>query len=307
MPVEEDASLLNRRLFILDVRKAKRSWKSFWLLLLPLGALTAADPARMEKTFDTTAHPRISVANLTGPVVVRGWEKTQVHAICTTSSPHVEVDTEPLPGKGPAEKIHFDTHVLDPLAASKDLVADYSIEVPVGASLEIRNRQGSVQIDNLQGDASVESVGGTISAREVAGHLAVRSVGGDIEVVRPSGRVEASSITGNLHFVSPMGAKLHGSTTSGKIVYAGDFVSGSDYVLSSYSGDIEILCPPSASFELNAKTVRGKLDNALALIPKRHSPSPLSSGSSLLGTHNTGNATVELTSFSGTIRIRPQP
>ncbi len=301
--------MLNRLSFVLDARKDKRkgNLKAFWLLCLPLGVLTTAGPARVEKTFDTTPHPRISVTNLMGPVVIRGWERAQVHAVCTTSSPHVEVDIEPLPGNGPAEKIHFDTHVLDPLASSKDQAADYSIDVPVGASMEIRNRQGSVQIENLQGEASVESVGGTISVRDVGGHLAVRSVGGDIEVIRPSGRVEASSITGNLHFVSPTGSQLRGTTTSGKIVYEGDFVSGGDYVLSSYSGDMDILCPPSASFELNAKTVRGKLDNALPITPKRHSPSPLSSGSSLLGTHNTGNATVELTSYSGAIRIRPQP
>jgi hypothetical protein len=39
---------------------------------------------------------------------------------------------------------------------------------------------------------------------------------------------------------------------------------------------------------------------------RRQSASPLSSSNSLLGTYNTGRANVELTSFSGTIHIRPQ-
>ncbi len=306
MAQEEDA-LLKGWSVVRKTRTIKEGWKSLWLFLLPLGALTAAGPARMDKTFQTTPNPRISLTNLTGQVVVKGWERAQVHAVCTTSSPRVEVDTEPIPDNGPAEKIHFDTHVLDPLVTGKDQMADYSIEVPVGSSLEIRNRQGSVQIDNLQGDASVESVGAMISVREVAGHLAVRSVGGDIEIVRPSGRVEASSITGNIHIVWPTGSELRSNTTSGKIFYEGDFVSGGDYVLSSYSGDVNIFCPSSASFELNAKTVRGKLDSDCPITPKRHTPSLPFSGNSLLGTHNTGNATVELTSFSGSIRIRQQP
>jgi len=283
-------------------------WTSFWLLLLPAGMLAAPEGARVEKNVNTTPTPRISLSNLTGEIVVKGWSRTQVHAICTTSSPRVELDTTIFPeGPGPAERIHFDIHVLDPLATGKDQGADYMMEIPVGSSLQISSRQGSTVIENLQGEASVESVGGTILVRDVAGHLSVRSVGGDIEVVRPSGRVEASSITGNLHFVSATGSRVRGVTTSGKILYEGDLVSDGDYELSSYSGDIEMVCPVSASFELNAKTVRGKVDNTFQLTPRRHMPSPLTSSSSLLGMHNAGNATVEIKSFSGTIRVRPQP
>jgi DUF4097 and DUF4098 domain-containing protein YvlB len=291
-----------------NTRSLKATWSTLWLLLLPMGAMMGADAARTEKTLKTTPTPRISLNNLTGQVVIKGWSRTQVHSVCTTSSPAVEVDISALPtDSGPAEKIHFDTHVLDPLATGKGQSADYEMEVPFGSSLEVTNRQGGVVIENLQGEASVECVGSTISVRDVAGHLAVRSVGGDIEVLRPSGRVEASSITGNLHFVSATGAKLRGITTSGKVLYEGDLASGGDYELSSYSGDIDIICPPSASFELSAKTLRGKVDNGLALIPKRHSPSAAFPGESLLGLHNTGNATVLLQSFSGSIRIRPQP
>ncbi len=299
------AAVLNRVFAVRRFPKFNKTRTGLSLVLLPLGALLAAGQARLEKTFDTTSNPRISLTNLTGQVVIKGWDRAQVHALATTSSPRVEVDTEALPATGRAEKIHFDTHVLDPLVTGKDQSADYSLELPFGASLEIRNRQGSVQIENLQGEASVESVGGSIFVRDITGHLSVRSVGGDIEIIRPSGRVEASTITGSLHFVSPSGSQLRGNTTSGRIIFEGDLLSGGDYELSSYSGDIDVVCPPSASFELNAKTVRGKLDNRLALTPKRHSPLPFS-GNSLLGTHNAGTATVELSSFSGTIRIRQQ-
>jgi hypothetical protein len=267
--------------------------------------MLAADSAHFEKTVNTTPNPRIILNNTTGQIVIRGWSRAQVHALYATSSPQVEVDTSVLPTGARAEKIHFDTHVLDPLGPGKDQGADYAIDVPVGANLEINSRQGGVVIQNLQGEASVDSVGGMISVRDVGGHLSVRSVGGDIEVVRPSGRVEASSITGNLRFISGVGSQLRGVTTSGRISYEGDFASGGNYELSSYNGDIDILCPSSASFEVNAKTVRGKVDNALAIIPNRRPSRPAASG--LFGTRNTGEATVELKSFSGTIRIRPQP
>jgi hypothetical protein len=274
-------------------------------LLVLSGTLLAADSQRSEKTFEATPSPRITLTNMTGQVLVRGWDKAQVHVVYSIVSPHVEVDTEVIPPNQPADKIHFATHLLDPLVSGKDQTADYSLDVPMGTNLEIQNPQGSVRIEKLQGDdASVESVGGAILVSDFAGHLFLRSVGGNIEVIRPSGRVEAYSITGDLHFVSPTTSKLRASTTSGRILFEGDFADGGDYSLSAYSGDMDILCPPSASFELNAKTVRGKLENEMPMTIRHEAATPERSRNSLFGTHLTGKATVTLKSFSGTIRIR---
>lgn len=283
-------------------------WRVALGLLAPLGLALAASPGRLNRTFDTTLDPQISLNNLRGQVVVRGWDRPQVHAQCVTQSSRVEVDAETIPRTGPAERIQLATHVLDPLVTGEAETVDCTLDVPAGASIEIKNRQGSVQIERIQGlHAWVESAGGRISATDITGHLVARTLGGDIEIVRASGRVEAVSITGSLRFVSPTSKNLRGNTNSGQITFTGDFAPGGEYVLSTYSGDIEVVCPEAASFELKAKTVKGKLDNAVRLTPKRHPVAPFGAASSLLGTHNTGNAIVDLTSFSGTIRLRQQP
>ncbi|MFB3922858.1 MAG: DUF4097 domain-containing protein [Terriglobia bacterium] len=277
-------------------------------LLAPACLAMAAGPGRLEKTLDTTESPQISLTNLRGQVTIRGWVRNQVHVICVTVSPRVEVDIDPMPRTGRAERLQLATHVLDPMLTGNEETADCSLEVPAGSSLEIRNRQGSVQIEKLQGlHTWIESADGKITAMDVASHLTVRSLGGDIELMRPTGRTEAYSITGNIQILDPESKNLRANTNSGRVTYRGDFMPTGEYVLSTYSGDIEVLCPSSASFELNAKTVKGKLENTFALTPKRHASTPFSSANSLFGTHNTGNATVELTSFSGRIRVRPQP
>lgn len=195
---------------------------------------------------------------------------------------------------------------MDPSGGTNEAATDYTLDVPLGSRLEIRNPQGRVRVEGIQGDASIESVGGDILVADYSGHLFIRSVGGNIEVSRPSGDVEVSSVTGNLHFVSPSTVKLRGTTTSGRIIFEGDFTERGDYILSDYSGDVEVVCPASSSYELSAKTVKGKVINTLPMTRRHRSASPESSANSLLGTHNTGKATVELTSFSGTIRIRSQ-
>ncbi len=291
---------------IVSLRSVRQILRALVVILLPAAVIWAAGEGRLEKTFDTTREPRISVNNLKGQILVRGWDKAQVHVVYTVDSPRVEVDSEILPNTGPADKVHFDTHLLDATLPSNEQGADYTLDVPSGASLEIRNPQGRIHVEGMQADASVQSVSGDISIRDYSGHLSLRSVGGDIEVIRPSGSVEAISVTGNLHFVSPATTKLHGSTTSGRILYEGDFMGRGDYILSDYSGDVDIVCPPSASYELSAKTLKGKVINTMPMTHRRESASPLGASNSLLGTHNTGKATVELTSFSGSIRIRPQ-
>jgi DUF4097 and DUF4098 domain-containing protein YvlB len=274
--------------------------------LLPAALMWAAGDGRTEKTFDTTREPRISLINLQGHVLVRGWEKAQVHVVYTVASPRVEVDSEFIPNTGPAEKIHFDTHLLDSTLPVNEQGADYTLDVPVGASLEIRNSQGKIFVQGMQADASVQSVGADISIRDYSGRLMVHSVAGDIEVIRPAGNVEAYSITGNLHFVSPSTTRLHGSTTSGSITYQGDFIDRGDYIFSTYNGDLDIICPVAASYELSAKTLKGKLINTMPMTHRRESASSLGTSNSLLGSRNAGKATLELTSFSGNIRIRPQ-
>jgi len=269
------------------------------------GMLAAAEGNRTEKTIEVAPNPRVTVSNARGQIVVRGWDKQQVHVVCSVLSPRVEVDSEVLPPGGPADKVHFSTHILDPLVSGKDQTADYSLDVPMGTDLEIRDTQGSVKVDKLQGDdATVETVGGAIVVSDFTGHLFVRSIGGNIDLIRAAGRVEAYSITGDLHFVFPTTSKLRATTTSGRILFEGDFPDGGDYSLSDYSGDMEIICPPSASFELNAKTDRGKLENQMPMTIRHQPATPISSANSLFGTHLTGKATVNLKSFSGTIRIR---
>ena len=276
------------------------------VIFVPAVLMGAAGEGRVEKTFDSTRDPRISLSNLKGHVLVRGWDKAQVHVVYTMASPRVEVDSEILPNTGPAEKVHFETHLLDSTLPSTEQGADYTLDVPAGATLEIRNPQGRIRVEGMQADATVQSVSGDISIRDYSGRLSLRTVAGDIEVIRPSGNVEADSITGNLHFISPSTTRLHGTTTSGHILFEGDFMDRGDYILSAYSGDVEIVCPPSASYELRAKTLKGKVINTMPMTHRRESASPLGASNSLLGTRNTGKATVELTSFSGNIRIRPQ-
>jgi hypothetical protein len=288
------------------VMKTILRWGSLSLLVLPLAIVQAANLARQEKTFDTTSNPHIGLSNFMGHVVVKGWDKPQVHAVYGTGSPQTIIDIDQLPAKGPAEKIHFTTRVSSSQASGEDKTVFYTLDVPMGTSLEIRNPEGRVDIDKLQGDATVDSVGGIISVTDASGRLVVSSIAGDIEIIRPSGYVEATSICGDIHFISPTGSSIKAHNTSGKISYDGDFATGGEYSFASYSGDIDLFVPPSASFELDKNAGRGKFVSEIPPANRRKSSSAPAGAHTFLGSNVSSTAAVKLSSFSGNIHIHRQ-
>jgi len=276
-------------------------------LLLASWLWAAEEPGRVEKTLDTTPNPRVSVSNLRGNVVVKGWDKSQVHALFTTTSSKIGVDIEPTPPKGQADRVRFQTETLNAPLNTNGESADYSLDVPLNSTLDIRDTQGSVRIEKVQGDVHIYSVAAPISVAEALGHLQVESVGGNLEIVRASGRVEASTVSGDIRFIYSASAALSGFTTSGRIVYQGDFVPRGNYNLATYSGEVDIFCPATASFELSAKT-KGKVDNDFRMTSnQRRASSPSPYFNSFSGTYREGKATLEVRSYNGTIHIHRQP
>jgi DUF4097 and DUF4098 domain-containing protein YvlB len=276
-------------------------------LLLASGLWAAEEPCRVEKSLDTTSNPRVSLTNLRGNVLVKGWDKSQVHALCTMASSNVEVDIEPTPPQGQAERVRFLAHTLDAQPNSKVETGDYSLDVPLNSILDIRVPQGSVRVERVQGDVHVSTVSAPVSVVDALGHLHVESVGGNIEIVRSSGRVEASSVNGDIRFTSPASSELRGNTSSGRIVYQGDFAPHGNYDLATYSGDVDVFCPATASFELTANS-KGKVYNDFRMTPhQRHAPSKSPYYTSFFGTYHEGKATLEVRSYNGAIHIRRQP
>lgn len=290
-----------------DSARARRyiCW-SLAALLFPAGALLAAGPNRVEKSFRVEPNCRIRIVNPGGgTVVVRGWDKAEVHAVCLANSPKVEIDSEPTPANGEAERVEFTTHILDSQASPQEKTASYELDVPKDANLTINSSEGSITVDHISGDDSIESIKASVSVSDGAGFIQARSLNGDINLLRPAGHVEATSIMGNITITASESTKVNAQTESGKITFDGEFLSHGDYILKTYAGNLSVTCPAVDSFALEARTLHGKVDNQFQLSRKTHIPYALDGGSAF-GSNNLGDATVTLKSFSGAIRVQPR-
>jgi DUF4097 and DUF4098 domain-containing protein YvlB len=273
--------------------------------LLVAACLLAPDPAfahRMEKRFSVELRPVVTMRNKSGRITVKSWEKQEVLVIANHVSEKTEVDAEQA-----GNRVDVMTHLVSDKATPEELRADYEITVPAETELQIRNDSGDVYVERISGDMTFETVAADVSLQEVAGYLEVKTVGGSLVCVRCAGRIEVSSVSGNFRFIQPFSSNIRASTTTGTIFYDGHFQPGGTYLLKSYTGQIEVRFYEADSFELNASSLQGKVENEASLKPLPHSRRPPDSGtryaSSFFGYYNNGTARVQLTSFSGTIKV----
>jgi DUF4097 and DUF4098 domain-containing protein YvlB len=255
---------------------------------------------RIEKVFPVLKSPTLMLTNYSGSIVIKSWQNPEVKALCTKFSQNVEVDIESV-----GNKIHLSTHVLDKLAIEEKARVDYQIFTPEESNLEIRTNLGSVVIEKIKGEVRIDVMAAPVRVFQVAGYLDVRSLNSKMEIVDSKGIIRATTVSGDIMLSRLNSNNITAQSTLGNISYEGDFASGGKYNFSTNEGVISVFCSDQASVEWEARTVKGGIETNLPIKSKSHYPVSRSyfGKQSLMGTSNSGDATVQLSTFSGRIRI----
>jgi DUF4097 and DUF4098 domain-containing protein YvlB len=253
---------------------------------------------RAEKHFQVQPKPRITIRNLNGRIQVKTWAKGEVQVNWSNASGKSVVETEQA-----GNRVEVTTQpVGDEISASDK--TDYEITVPVESELSVRTDSGSVTVETLHGDMTFDTVDANLQLTDVNGYMMVKTIDGSLVCNRCSGKLEASSISGNMQVMSPSLDSLRVQTSSGNILFDGSFLSRGIYIMKNFSGTIEVHFASNDSFDVNATSLKGDVINQASFKPDAHGSHPSSKwGHSLFGTMNEGHAKVELSSFSGTIKI----
>jgi DUF4097 and DUF4098 domain-containing protein YvlB len=250
------------------------------------GLALAASPAhadRIEKHFAVQNKPKITVRNSAGRIQVKAWSKNEVLVSWTSASGKSAVETEQA-----GNRVEIEARSAREKSPEDDLKTDFEITVPVESELNVRTDSGNVTVESVHGDMTFDTVGANLQLTDVDGYVVVKTIDGSLVCTRCSGKLEANSISGNTH-----------------ILFDGSFLSRGIYIMKNFSGTIEVHFSSSDSFDLNASSLKGDVVNQASFKPDMHGDSHLPSrwGQSLVGTMNEGHAKVELSSFSGTIKI----
>jgi DUF4097 and DUF4098 domain-containing protein YvlB len=267
------------------------------------GIVVAASPARaerIEKHFTVHSKPKITVRNSSGRIQVKAWTKKEVQVAWTNGSGKSVVDTEQA-----GNRVEIATQEAGGNISADDVKTDFEITVPVESELNVRTDSGNVTVESVHGDMTFDTVGANLQLTDVDGYVVAKTIDGSLVCTRCSGKLEANSISGNMQMVDPTLESVRVQTSSGNILFDGSFLSRGIYIMKNFSGTIEVHFSSSDSFDVNATSLKGDVINQATFKPDTHgSPRPASKwGHSLFGTMNEGHAKVELSSFSGTIKI----
>src|SRR5712692_11832711 len=107
-----------------------------------------------------------------------------------------------------------------------------------------------------------DTVAADVQLQEVAGYMVVKTIGGSVVCARCAGRIDVRSISGNVRFLQPQMDNVRVETTSGNILFDGDFLRRGIYILKNGNGLIEVRFSDTDSFDLSATTgQQGKVEN----------------------------------------------
>src|SRR3954467_1193528 len=266
--------------------------------LLSVAALAADNKREFKYTVGSGAS--INVTNQFGTVNLKPSSGNQVIIVATPHSNKVEADCCQS-----GNRIEVRTHFLDK-ASDDDGKIDYEIQVPNGATVSAQVASGSILAERLNGDVTLRGDSASLEAREISNaHVHAHTVSGPITLANiSSGHVEVGTGSGKVTMNDVTGPSVTVNTTSSGIAYDGDFGNGGAYQFSSHSGPIDVTLPSSSSVDVRAESVNGSVQNDLPLQKKTHSDFKPQAGKSFQGFTNSGSSSVQLHSFSGTIRVK---
>jgi Putative adhesin len=272
------------------------------LLMLP--AVSFAAGQKIEKHFSVKGRPVVMIQNVAnGRIEVKSWKNSEVVVSASQSSDKIGLDMEQAD-----ERIEITANILDPSAQQSDLTENIQLTVPEETELQIKTQTGLIYVEQVIGDMKLESVAGDVHLKEVSGYIIVHTTGGSLICTQCGGKfLEFNSISGSAQILQPSLSRVDLRTTTGNILFDGDFIRTGIYTMKSGRGLVEVRFSGSDSFDLNAQTSSGTVDNRAEAFLKpdthgfRRSASKYAKG--LFGTVGNGLAKVELSSFSGTVRI----
>ena len=278
-------------------------------LLLALPAL-AATP--IDQTRPLAADGSLRIENIKGQVVVRTWDRPEVHVTGSLGEGVEKLEIGPG-GDSLSIKVKYPNSGGGWFGSgNRSEPSRIEVRMPAGASLDVDVVSAEVDLEGLAGRRlAVDSVSGSVQAR-------FDLVSGDLEAELDSEDISVDTVSGDVRLSGRGGGELGVDTVSGDADLA--FQSLRRVVMDSVSGDLDLRTGLAPSGRISADTVSGGVrlrlpaDTSARLSVETFSggiSSPVGDvktekygpGKTLEARLGSGEGEVRLVTFSGGVRI----
>ena len=281
--------------------------------LIVAAAAGAGEPN--ERARPTGEAPLITIENLSGSVVIEGWEKSEVAVTGTLGA-----GTDGIDFSGSNERVRvevlYQKHDRIPRAEETDLV----VRIPVKSAVSVKGVNLLISASNLIGTIEAETVNGEIRIGGSPESIRARNVNGEIRVDADCPRVGAESVSGAIVLRGDMreataetvsgpievhsgvlGRGLLGSV-SGNVRFEGRLAARGSLEIDSHSGSVVLLLPDGLSADVEVSTFSGGIENEFGAEAER--TSRYAPGKRLRFQAGAGEGRIRVQSFSGTVRLQ---
>jgi len=283
------------------------------LLAVMAGAAAPASEAGSRTAINETralaADGKLSINNVAGTIVVRGWDRNEV-AISGTLGENVEK----LDISGDDRSLSVVVRYPHRTHGNVD-DTELELRVPARAQLSIDAVSADVRVSDSSGDIDAKSVSGDVQLTVGSGRIKASTVSGDLDVRAPSYQTTLNSVSGDLT-ASGVRGDLSADTVSGDLSLDGgrfktlklqsvsgdlnlqlELDDGGTLNAETLSGDIALRLPKTTDAKLAMKTFSGELRNGFA------GDRGDGEAHNLTTTLGGGKGQIDLHSFSGDIDV----
>lgn len=259
-------------------------------------------------------------------VVINGWERNEIRVFVRNGSKFAFRVHEKDPVSGKPNWVLITILAPDTARAPmSDCISAERIEidVPMKASVEMKAHETETRIDSVR-KVNIKNLGGNVALRNISGGITASTYEGDVAVENSGGQISLDTSTGNIiaFEVSPgqigdmfkaktsKGAitlqkvdhrQIEANSVSGSVIFNGKFLPGGLYNFLTSNGSIKLGIPPDSSCMVVASYGFGTFNSTYPL--KIETQNITDGGKSLIGRMGSGDATVKVTTSSGSINV----
>jgi hypothetical protein len=294
---------------------------------------------RFTRTLKIGANGEVDLGNIAGDItIVRGGGSDATLEVIKTARGRtvedaremltlVQVDITERAGRSEVRTRYPEREMRRNARRNFSVSVAYNLTAPENARVTVNTISGSISVRDIKGELSLETISGDVQvsnggrvpkAKTVSGNVEINetTVQGPMEAATISGtltlrkvqaqRLDLGSVSGDVVIQDVACERVHAQSISGEVQLLGALHRGARYDLGSHSGQIRVVVSGGVGFDVEASSFSGSVRSDVPLTNQTSDGSGRRGQRSLRGTFGDGSATLDLTTFSGSIVIAKQ-
>jgi DUF4097 and DUF4098 domain-containing protein YvlB len=273
--------------------------------------------SRIDTVVPFAANGSVELSLIAGSMKVSTWDRNEVRIVATTSGPPtLELDASQSRLSLEQVKNGYRNNGRDIGSAT------YDVTVPSGVRASLSAVSGRINAAGIRGRVEVSAVSGTVDLRDlgsylqvdgVSGNVTVSNVAGDAHVETVSGQLSVSNVggtpqletvSGNILVNGVRADRLHASSVSGDIDFAGSLRPGVRYEFETHSGRTTLRLAGNANGTVSVETFSGSVSSDYPGAVRHRDSDDDEPGGDVRYVIGDGSGRIHVDTFSGSVHIQ---